>query len=376
MFYIVLYLFRFATQLQNLVNSDWTWKGHEPVSGHSRAKYGNNWQVVCCKCFWLDLTWLDLTFAIFHGVQLWTLNIINKGLTITFNTYAFKPYFSSKSAHPPDSYPPGTLILFDSVMSDLSDHSQIWWESILKAIKQWYASHLELTPLERVEHRPELPEEIRGPRFSRLEKRATHLLMQAIPVHQQEEVIAGKDVNVLSILGRLMLCYQPGGLSEKSAILTALDSPEEAQNLSQAVGGLRKWLRWHRRAGEVGVVRPDATLQAKGLGRLMKKVLKDNQDLGFRVALAKSSLQIDTTPNESSIMKFAHHMLAEVEQIAHQDRKKEQSSGSEVKAKRFEDGGRKDGAERRKRRKGWEGWEGRWWLAVQVLFEWRRMQEG
>ena len=71
---------------------------------------------------WLDLTWLlpwlDLTFAIFHGVQLWTLNIINKGLTITFNTYAFKPYFSSKSAHPPDSYPPGTLILFDSVTDE------------------------------------------------------------------------------------------------------------------------------------------------------------------------------------------------------------------------------------------------------------------
>lgn len=66
---------------------------------------------------WLDwlLPWLDLTFAFFHGVQLWTLNIINKGLTFTFNTYALKPYFSSKSAHPPDSYPPGSLILFDSV---------------------------------------------------------------------------------------------------------------------------------------------------------------------------------------------------------------------------------------------------------------------
>lgn len=60
------------------------------------------------------------------------------------------------------------LLTIEPTMSDLSDHSQIWWESILKAIKQWYASHLELTPLERVEHRPELPEEIRGPRFSRL----------------------------------------------------------------------------------------------------------------------------------------------------------------------------------------------------------------
>ena len=257
------------------------------------------------------------------------------------------------------------LLTIEPTMSDLSDNSQGWWESILKAIREWYSNHLELTPLERVEHRPELPEELRGPKFSRLEKRATHLLMQAIPIYQQEEVIAGKDVNVLSILGRLMLCYQPGGLSEKSAILTALDSPEEAQSLSQAVGGLRKWLRWHRRAGEVGVVRPDATLQAKGLGRLMKKVLKDNQDLGFRVALAKSSLQIDTTPNESSIMKFAHHMLAEVEQIAHQDKKrKEQVSGGDAKMKRFEEGsGRKGEGKGEKGEKGSGKWPCRYFLS-------------
>lgn len=256
------------------------------------------------------------------------------------------------------------LLTIEPTMSDLSDNSQSWWESILKTIREWYSNHLELSPLERVEHRPELPEELRGHRFSRLEKRATHLLMQAIPGHQQEEVIAGKDVNVLSILGRLMLCYQPGGLSEKSAILTALDSPEEAQSLSQAVGGLRKWLRWHRRAGEVGVVRPDATLQAKGLGRLMKKVLKDNPDLGFRVALAKSSLQIDTTPTESSIMKFAHHMLAEVEQIAHQDKKKkEQSVGGESKMKRFEEGGGKKGdGKGEKGEKGSGGWPCKFFL--------------
>ena len=113
-------------------------------------------------------------------------------------------------------------------------------------------------------------------RFQRLEKRATALLMAAIPATQQEEVIAGKDVSTMSILGRLMISYQRGGLSEKWAILTALDSPEEASTLSQAVLGLRKWLRWHRRAGEVGVVRP-ATIQVKGLGRLMGRVLKDKR---------------------------------------------------------------------------------------------------
>ena len=160
--------------------------------------------------------------------------------------------------------------------------------------------------------------------------------MAAIPASQQEEVIAGKDVSTMNVLAKLMLSYQPGGLNQNT-ILTALDSPEEAQTLSQAVTGLRKWLRWHRRAGEVGVVRPDATIQVKGLGRLMKKVLKDNADLAFRIQLAKSSLQIDTTPTESSVMTYANHLLAEVEQIAHQDQKKkeEKLSSPDQKLKRI-----------------------------------------
>ena len=237
------------------------------------------------------------------------------------------------------------LLSIGPMMGDLSDNSQTWWEQVLEMVKVWYHDHLELSPLERVAHRPVLPPELCDARYLRLEKRATALLMQAIPVSQQEEVIAGKEVTVVSILSRLMLSYQPGGLSEKAAILGAPDSPEEAQSLTAAVSGLRKWLRWHRRAGEVGVTRPDPTIQARGLSKLMRKVLRDNTDLGFRISLAKSSLQVDTTPTESSVMKFAHHLLAETEQIAHQDRKKrvETPSSGDPKVKRFEEQGQGKG---------------------------------
>ena len=233
------------------------------------------------------------------------------------------------------------LLAIGPQMGDLSDNSQMWWEQVLSMVKEWYHDHMELSPLERVNHQPKLPKELQEVRYQRLEKRATALLMQAIPVSQQEDVIAGKEVTVVSILSRLMLSYQPGGLSEKSAILAALDSPEEAQSLAAAVIGLRKWLRWHRRAGEVGVTRPDATIQARGLSKLMRKVLRDNQDLGFRISLAKSSLHVDTTPTESSVMTFAHHLLAETEQIAHQDRKKKTDQGNvmDAKAKRMEEQG-------------------------------------
>ena len=214
------------------------------------------------------------------------------------------------------------LLTIGPAMGDLSNGSQQWWEATLDASRRWYNKHQEKTPLERVGHKPTIPDEIQDPKFQRLEKRATALLMAAIPQTQQEEVIAGKDVSTMAVLCRLMCSYQPGGLSEKAAILAALDSTEEAQTLAQAVTGLRRWLRWHRRAGEVDVVRPDATIQVKGLGRLMKKVLKDNPDLGFRIQLAKSTLAIDTTPTEAGVMTYAHHLLAEVEQVADQDKKR------------------------------------------------------
>ena len=235
------------------------------------------------------------------------------------------------------------LLTIEPAMGDLSDGSQQWWEAILASAKHWYLEHQEKTPLEKVNHKPEVPDYLQGPKFQRLEKRATTLLMQAIPHQQQEEVIAAKEVTTMGVLSRLMLCYQPGGLSEKGAILTAVDSPEEATGLTQAVLGMRKWLRWHRRAGEVGVVRPDSTILVKGLGRLLRKVLKDNPDFAFRVQLAKSSLAIDTAPTDLSVMHYANHVLAELEQIAHQDRKKkeDQKTGAEPKAKRLAEEGEK-----------------------------------
>ena len=233
------------------------------------------------------------------------------------------------------------LLTIEPAMGDLSDGSQQWWEKVLGAARTWYAEHQEKTPLEKVNHRPRMPEELNEPRFQRLEKRSTALLMSAIPPTQQEEVIAGKEISTMAVLGRLMSSYQPGGLSEKAAILSALDAPEEAQGMAQAVVGLRKWLRWHRRAGEIGVVRPDATIQVKGLGRLMKKVLKDNTDLAFRIQLAKSTLAIDTTPTETTVMTYANHLLAEVEQVAHQDKKRSEKGAVPIpdpKIKKIEEG--------------------------------------
>lgn len=73
-------------------------------------------------------------------------------------------------------------------------------------------------------------------------------------------------------------------------------------------------------------MRPDATIQVRGLGKLMRRVLKDNGDLAFRIQLAKSSLQIDTAPTENTVLTYANRLMAEVEQIARQDKKRREET--------------------------------------------------
>lgn len=103
------------------------------------------------------------------------------------------------------------------------------------------------------------------------------------------------------------------------------------------------------------MVRPDATIQVRGLQKLVRKILKDHGDLAFRIQLAKSSLLIDTVPTSESVLKYANHLLAEIEQVAHQDKKKKEALlQPDPKAKKIEEKGSGKGGDWKKDEKG--GW--------------------
>ena len=116
-----------------------------------------------------------------------------------------------------------------------------------------------------------------------------------------------------------MMLYQPGGLAEKELILRQLESPPESQSLSEAVQGLRRWSRWRRRATDLGVQEPDPFLLLRGLNRLTKKPLEQHRDLSFRISLARSTLQVDSTPTSRSVTSFALHLIAEFEQVVYHE---------------------------------------------------------
>ena len=231
------------------------------------------------------------------------------------------------------------LIMLDPVMGDLSSTSHLWWQKVMEEARDWYEEHQKLSPLDRVSHRPLPSSELAEGRWMRLERRATSLLLSALPELQKEEMVTTKNLTPLSMITRLMTIYQPGGLSEKAIILKALEQPQEASCLSSALTGLRRWLRWKRRATEVQVALPDASVLVKGLNKLVKKVLENNKELGFRINLAKTTLMVESIPRAETVHQLAEHLVAEIEAIAHLESKAQRNEKPENKVaiKKFEE---------------------------------------
>ena len=238
------------------------------------------------------------------------------------------------------------LALIEPMMCDLTSTSGDWWKTLMEEASQWYQRHMKLAPLDRISHDPVPSERLNQPRWSRLERRASTLLLMALPEGQREDLISSKRLTALRIVCHLLVTYQPGGLAEKEVILRQLESPGETTTLGEAVQALRKWSRWRRRASELGVSEPDPFLLLKGLNKIIRRPLEANRDLSFRISLARSTLQVDATPTSSSVTSFAMHLLAEFEQVAHHEvatnrKKPEVEKMKQVRLKKFEEEGGK-----------------------------------
>ncbi|CAE7595187.1 unnamed protein product [Symbiodinium sp. KB8] len=154
------------------------------------------------------------------------------------------------------------------IMEDLSDSSSLWWSSMLKQVMEWYAKYSVAAPLERVQMLPVGSAISTKPEWARVERRATAMMLSAIPGTLKEEVIAVGGVNTVNLLAKLFSTYQPGNRQEKALVLTNLEKPTECQDAASAVEALRKWALWRRRASAIGITEPDASVLLQGLDRI------------------------------------------------------------------------------------------------------------
>ena len=77
-------------------------------------------------------------------------------------------------------------------MADLSSTSEMWWDLTLSTARAWYDNHMKLSPIQRLTNAPQTTPELQQKKWSRLERRASSLLLGALPESLKEEVIASK----------------------------------------------------------------------------------------------------------------------------------------------------------------------------------------
>ncbi|CAL1142931.1 unnamed protein product [Cladocopium goreaui] len=213
------------------------------------------------------------------------------------------------------------MLLLNPIISDLTTSSQEWWEIMTQEVEAWYQRHVSLSPLDRLNHGFAAPASLQQPRWQRLERRVSTMIMKAIPESCCEELVAARRMDVFGVLTYLFTTYSPGGVAEKQTLLKSLEDPAEITSVQEAPGAIRKWMRWRRRAKEVGAVEPDPALLLKGLNKMTRRVLESHRDIQFRVSLVRNTLSVDTTPTSSSVDQLAAHLLAELEQCAMTDKR-------------------------------------------------------
>lgn len=205
------------------------------------------------------------------------------------------------------------LVIVEPIMGDISYSSGIWWSLVMDGVHRAYESWLKEDPLGRLKVKVEVDPQVS--RWPRTEKRATNMLLQALPEKLRLEIVSSRRLSTHQIMFRLFCLYQPGGQSERSNLLQLLTEFKLGNVVSEYAVSLRQWLRWLTRSEELNLVLPDPMVLAGVLGRVSDTLSKSGAQVGFRLASTRQQLQLDCRPNLEEVKVFAEFLLAEAEEM-------------------------------------------------------------
>ena len=208
------------------------------------------------------------------------------------------------------------LYELEQAIGGLSDKASTWCAACLEVARQAYTEYTLASPLARVSLQPRVPEPLRDSKWARLERRVMTLLLGTTQKAAKEDAITHRIVDVPSLLFRLHVLYQPGGSSERAAILKHLEAEAGNENVHECIAALRKWRRYLERAEAMQVSVPDPSLLLNALEIMVRKVLAAHPQVKFRVDLNKNQLQLQGRPTLEGVLQLYTHLLAELQVVA------------------------------------------------------------
>ena len=219
------------------------------------------------------------------------------------------------------------LYLAEQQIGSLSSSAGEWWQRTLRVAQKAYSEYQSLSPMKRLGVRVTLPDDLQDDRYKRLERKVASLMLSSLPKGVRDELVAHRVQGVHQILFRLMVVFQPGGAQDRAQLLKQLDITESSPGPAEAVTAIRRWYRLLQRAADLNIALPDESLQVKSLSTIVKRTADMHSDFKFRVALARTELQIDSRPSQANVMRFLQHLLAELEQLGGGSRKPGSQTG-------------------------------------------------
>ena len=204
----------------------------------------------------------------------------------------------------------------EQAVGSLSDRASTWFSACLEVARQAYAEYTMASPLNRLAMQPVIPEALKDGKWARLERRVMTLLLGSMRKPAKEDAITHRIVDVPSLLFRLRILYQPGGASERAAVLKHLEGKSVGEDVHECVAALRKWRRYLERAEAMHVSVPDASILLRALETIVWRVLAAYPEVKFRVDLTKNELQLQGRPTLDAVLRFHTHILAELQMIA------------------------------------------------------------
>ncbi|CAE7540501.1 RE1 [Symbiodinium natans] len=210
-------------------------------------------------------------------------------------------------------------------MGDLSDTSSQWWQEVMATLERYYGGFLAASAVQKVSMKvlDYASADLLSARWTRLDKRACGMVLQAIPESVKKEVLANRLTTTLEVLARIVTLYRPGSATERQQILKALSKPGAATTPLEVVDSLRRWARWLKRSRDLGLQAPDASILLKGLDQAVKRVNESQPEVSFRLNLVRYTLDLDASPTLDAVEKYHSNLLGEYEQLAYRGRNKQ-----------------------------------------------------
>ena len=222
----------------------------------------------------------------------------------------------------PEPYQDSSAVLFlewiyetGQLVGSITDKATSWWNNNLELAKDAYHKFQNESPLKRLSIVAGNDDAVDGEKWARLEKRVMALLLASMSSSVKAEITMLRIDRVKHCLYKLYTIYAPGGASERASLIKQLEYIQPHGNIIDMIAALRRWKKLIGRAAEMGVSLPDGSVLLVAVEAAIKPVTEAQKDVNFKLNMAKNELGLPYKPALSSVLTYADHVIAELQQV-------------------------------------------------------------